>query len=313
MRIAVYLPLVLPLLLVPFTRATADRMPPRAAAWLLTVAALALAVCSALVTGLVVLAGVAQLPPVARLGHWSVHAVRHALDPGASLIAVGGAAVILAAVVAVGRVLVRHVRAMEGGRSALRGLAHDCELVVLPEERPVAYALPGRPAHVVVSTGMLSALDAGERRALLAHERAHLSGRHHLITTATRVAAMVNPLLRPLHRATAYAVERWADEAAARQVGDRRVTARAIAKAALASRDAPAGDAALLAATTGPVPRRIMALLSPRVREGPPVRSPAAVAAVAAVATLVASAAATLEATTDLHALLEVAQVAMAR
>ena len=310
MRIAVYLPLVLPLLLVPFTRATADRMPPRAAAWLLTIAALALAACSALVTGLVVLAGVAQLPSVARLGHWSVHTVRHALDPGASLIAVAGAAVILVAVVAVGRVLVRHVRALAGGRVALRGLARDCELVVLPEERPVAYALPGRPAHVVVSTGMLSALDAAERRALLAHERAHLSGRHHLITTATRVAAMINPLLRPLHRAAASAVERWADEAAARQVGDRRVTARAIAKAALASRDAPAGDAPLLAATTGPVPRRIMALLSPRVREGPPVRS---LAALAAVATLVVSAAATLEATTDLHALLELAQVAMAR
>lgn len=310
MRIAVYLPLVLPLLLMPFARVTADRMPPRAAAWLLTVAALALAGCSAVVTGLVVLAGAAQLPPVARLGHWSIGTVRHALDPGASIIALAGAVVIVAAVVAVGRVLVRHMRALTGGRMALHGLARDCELVVLPEERPVAYALPGRQAHVVVSTGMLAALDVAERRALLAHERAHLAGRHHLLTTATRVAAMVNPLLRPLHGAAAYAVERWADEEAARHVGDRGITARAIAKAALASRHVPAGEEPLLAATAGPVPRRIMALLSPAARGGPPVRG---LAAVAAVGTLVVSAAATLEATTDLHTLLELAQVAMAR
>lgn len=307
MRIAVYLPLILPLLMVPFARAMADRLPPRAAVWLLTAAAVVLAVCSSAAVGLVVLAGLAQVPLVARLGHWSIRAVRHALDPGAVFLAVLGAVVIVAAVVAVGRVVVRHVRALTRNRLALRGVAGDCELVVLPDEVPVAYALPGRPAHVIVSTGMLSALEPREQRALLAHERAHLSGRHHLITTTTRIAAMVNPLLRPLHTAAAYAVERRADEFAAHEIGDRNTTARAIAKAALAANHAPSAPAPLLGATTGPVPRRIMALMRPAPDGVPHVRG---FVALAALSTLAISAAATLEATTDLHALLEIAQAA---
>jgi Zn-dependent protease with chaperone function len=307
MRIAVYLPLILPLFMVPFARVMAERLPPRAAVWLLTVVAVVLAGFSSAAVGLVVLAGAAQVPLVARLGHWSIGGVRHALDPGASFIAVLGVVVIVAAVVAVGRVVVRYVEALARNRTALRGAARDCELVVLPDAVPVAYALPGRPAHVIVSTGMLSALGPREQRALLAHERAHLAGRHHLITTAARIAAMVNPLLRPLHTAVEYAVERQADEAAAREIGDRSATARAIAKAALAARHAPAAPAPLLGVTTGPVPRRIMALMSPASGGAGRVRG---LAALAAVGTLVISAAATLEATTDLHALLEIAQAA---
>jgi hypothetical protein len=51
-------------------------------------------------------------------------------------------------------------------------------------------------------------------RALLAYERAYLRGRHHWFTAAAEPAAAANPLLRPLARAVAFTIERWADEEA---------------------------------------------------------------------------------------------------
>lgn len=70
----------------------------------------------------------------------------------------------------------------------------------------------------------------------------------------------------------AYTAERWADEEAARTVGDRRVVATAIGKAALVSRGTPVATLAGLAAP-GPVPRRVAALLgpAPATRAWPPV------------------------------------------
>ena len=72
---------------------------------------------------------------------------------------------------------------------------------------------------------------------LLAHERAHAQSHHYLFTALTYLAAAANPLLRPVAAAVTYTVERWADETAARDCGDRRLAARAIGKAALASAD----------------------------------------------------------------------------
>jgi hypothetical protein len=150
---------------------------------------------------------------------------------------------------------------------------------------------------------------------LLAHERAHASGLHYLFTTAARLAAAANPLLRPVAAAVGYTVERWADERAAAVTGDRELAARAIAHAALAAAAAPprrpATAAALLAAVTiparmrwaGPVPRRVAALL------GPPPRPQLLL--VAAVVLLVAvSGVSALEAARDLHALLAAGRAA---
>jgi hypothetical protein len=86
-----------------------------------------------------------------------------------------------------------------------------------------------------VTAGMREALDHAGRAALLAPERAHLAGFHHLYTSAARLAAAANPLLRPAARAVEYTVERWADEEAAAAVGDRRLVAHAIGRAALAA------------------------------------------------------------------------------
>jgi len=80
-------------------------------------------------------------------------------------------------------------------------------------------------------------------------------------------------------------VERWADEEAARVVGDRRITARAVGKAALISSGPPAPTLAAFAAP-GPVPRRVAALLgpAPETRTWPPTFTAAGAAAWSAVA-----------------------------
>jgi Zn-dependent protease with chaperone function len=129
-----------------------------------------------------------------------------------------------------------------------------------------------RGGRVVVTTALLERLRPAERRALFAHERAHLAARHDRFLLAVQLAARANPFLRPLRSAVAYTAERWADEEAARAIGSRRTVARAIGRAALVSRGTPAPTLAGLAAP-GPVPRRVAALLGPppAVRNWPPV------------------------------------------
>ncbi|AJT69993.1 hypothetical protein T261_8400 [Streptomyces lydicus] len=138
------------------------------------------------------------------------------------------------------------------------------ELTVHPDDRPYAYALPGpfdRRGRIVVSSAMLRALNAEEREVLFSHERAHLAGRHHLFLSCAHLAATLHPMLRGLREPLAYALERWADEAAAEAVGDRQLAARAIGRAALAA-VTPVGHPRLVpGATCGSVPRRVAALM----------------------------------------------------
>ena len=128
---------------------------------------------------------------------------------------------------------------------ARRGPTPDGDLLVIEAEAPTAFAVPGRHPHVVVSTGMLDLLDVDERRAMLAHERSHLRHGHHRFVVAAEIAAAMVPPLRPAARGVRFATERWADQDAAREVGDPTVVARAIARAALASRGATAPALAL--------------------------------------------------------------------
>ena len=115
-------------------------------------------------------------------------------------------------------------------------------LHVLDTATPIAFAAPGNPGCVVVSRGMLEALDPEERRVLIAHERAHLAGRHHRFLVAADLAVATMPLLAPLARQVRLATERNADEMAAVAVGgDRGLVARAISRAALAGDRVEAG------------------------------------------------------------------------
>ncbi|MGW7573161.1 M56 family metallopeptidase [Streptomyces sp. NPDC054765] len=319
MIFAVWIPLLMPLLAVPAARRLAESLPPRAAAWLLTGCAVALAACTTAALGLLLTAGALQLPPVAALGHLSAPLLGD--DPVVSVPAAAAAAGLLAAcALAVTHRAHRHHTELRTARLATDTHPATGDLCVLPDSAPDAYALPGRPGRVVVTAGMLRALSPDEREALFAHERAHLAGRHHLFLLTAALAAVCHPLLRSLRAPLAYALERWADESAASRVGDRRVTARAIGRAALAAR--PAAPAAhrprtVLAATTGPVPRRVAALLTPeRASDHAPVRAGVhgrRLIAAALLACVTFSAAAALDAAADLHQTVEVAQGEAAR
>jgi len=64
---------------------------------------------------------------------------------------------------------------------------------VVDHPRPAAYLLPGRGGAVVVTSGTLRELPAGQVAAVLAHERAHAHGRHHLLLDGVRLLAAAFP------------------------------------------------------------------------------------------------------------------------
>ncbi|MEU3984254.1 M56 family metallopeptidase [Streptomyces sp. NPDC026672] len=260
MGVFVFLPLVLPLSAWPVARLAEVHLHPRTATRLLTAVAVVMAVCSTLCLGLLMVVGTAQLPGNPLPDGWSDPEVRAAVphDEVAGRAAIPALALVAAACA---RTLARHRRVTNGAHRALTGLPGST-VAVLPDTAPYAYALPGTPGRVVVTTGLLAGLEPAERRALFAHERAHLAARHHRHLLAVHLAARANPFLRPLRTAVLYTAERWADEEAARAVGDRRTVARAIGRAALLSAATPVPTLAALAAA-GPVPRRVAALLRP--------------------------------------------------
>lgn len=188
-------------------------------------------------------------------------------------------------------------------RRALRRICNghpaDTELVVAASPVPQAFAIPamsGSRGRILVTAAMLVALDPAERHVLLAHERAHLTHRHALMRTAVTLAAAANPALGSVGTTVAFLVERWADEQAATALGDRTVTARALAHAALIAHRAYAAHA--LNFTDHAVTRRVTAL-----QIAPPPRLWPLAAAVLALGLLPVFGAA--DATGDLLALLE--------
>lgn len=306
MGVFVFLPLVLPLTALPIARLAERHLHPRRAARLLTTVAGILACCSTLCLGLLVVVGTAQLPGNPLPDGWSDPEVREAV-PHDQLFGKASILALLAVAASCANVVGRHRR--------FRGLAHrtlDCsparsEVAVLRDPSPYAYALPGTPGRIVVSTAMLACLDPAEREALFAHERAHLAGRHHRLLLAVRLAGCANPLLRPLMSAVTYSTERWADEEAAEATGDRRMTARAVGKAALVSQRASVPPLPAFAA--GPVPRRVAALLGPVPpdRGWPPALTPAGAAAYVAATGTALSALSALNAAIALFLVLKAA------
>ncbi|MQY35976.1 hypothetical protein SRB17_39720 [Streptomyces sp. RB17] len=259
MLISVYVPFAVTAVLTLLAPRLARGLSPRPAAWALACAALVTAVGWTGSLALLAFTGIAQIPQVAAEGHWSVTALR-AEDPVYLAVAAVSALALAASVASLGVAALRQVRQVVRTRRECAALPGDTELAVLDAAAPLAFALPGVTGRIVVSSGMLRCLGDDEREALLAHERAHLRGRHHLFLGLWRLTAALNPLLRPLARTGAFVLERWADEEAAARIGDRTVVARAVGRAALASAGAfrPA-----LAATGGEVPQRVRALLAP--------------------------------------------------
>jgi len=130
---------------------------------------------------------------------------------------------------------VRTARRFRALRAEARAVSHGLPLTIVRSEEPVALTTPGRSGRIIVSTAMLRLLSPGEQRAMLAHERAHLECRHDRFLLIAELAVVAVPPLAHLQRQLRRSLERWADERAATETGDRSALARAISIAAIAS------------------------------------------------------------------------------
>ncbi|ONH60166.1 peptidase M48 [Frankia sp. CcI49] len=237
-------------------------LPPAAATVLLTT--FAVTVSLATETGLSYSAYLSTVAvfPAAHPSDWSIPVLR-AMLPVPSIVGLAVGALALVLLGRAGVHLIRVVMAARRTTAAVRAFPAVGELAVVDDDDAHAYAVPGRHRRVVVSTGMLRLLTGPQRRALLAHEQAHLRHHHHRYAQLTRLAAAASPPTAMVTRAVDHAIERWADAAAVRAVGDPSTVAQALGLAALAR---PAVPPHLLGAAHDHVVDRVQDLLEPPAR-----------------------------------------------
>jgi len=96
-------------------------------------------------------------------------------------------------------------------------------LARIPSDDVVACSLPGREPTIIIPTRLESELTPAQLQAVIAHEFAHLEGRHHLLKRIAAVNAACLPrrlrVGREFLRAVTLLLELAADDAAARQAG----------------------------------------------------------------------------------------------
>jgi Zn-dependent protease with chaperone function len=140
--------------------------------------------------------------------------------PVAGAVVIGGT--VLPVLVTVISAVVRTARRRSRHLASLSVVARPGadRTVVLDHPVAAAYCLPA--GTVVVTRGALQRLTEPELQAVLAHERAHLRQRHHLLLTGAAACARALPFVPQLRSAGAELprlVELAADEAAARRCG----------------------------------------------------------------------------------------------
>jgi Zn-dependent protease with chaperone function len=193
--------------------------------------------------------------------------------PGGATVA--GLGLTLAGAVAARTVLTAMTHLRAAGQQALLH-AETARIVGRPEpslgavlvehSEPVAYCVAGRHPTVILSTGALQALEPAQVSAVLAHERAHLAGRHHRLLALARIGRLVLPflpLMRDADAQVARLVEMHADDAAVR-ASDPRSLATALVVLATGTSPTPA-----LAASATDSVQRIHRLLRPAEPLGP--------------------------------------------
>jgi Zn-dependent protease with chaperone function len=271
-NVNVYLPPLAALALGVAGPALGRRLPPAVATVLLTAAALVTALTSlaslVLLTGVVVL----RVPRFAAVGRLSDAVLVHSpVSPLAG--AVAGAALLALLPFAVRAGIRLWHESARTYRLAKAFSAHPASIAVIHDPRAQAFAVPGIPSlpghaaiptRIVATDALLRTLDQDQRRAMFAHEQAHLRRRHHLYLLLTNLAAVANPLLWRLPDAVTEATERWADEEAATAIGDREILARALGRAALSN--LPRTVPAMAQAHVGKRVRALMAPPPPRRR-----------------------------------------------
>jgi Zn-dependent protease with chaperone function len=189
----------------------------------------------------------------------------------------GGRAIALAGLLLATSVVLRTAGCVAG---ELRSCRHDrrdhAELVaatgrpgdepgvaIVDHLAPAIYCLPAGRHQVVISAGALAALTPGQLRAVLAHERAHLRHRHHLILALAAALARAFPQVPLLSQARpqlAVLAEMAADDAAARR---HRRDDLATALVVLA-RAGPGAQSATLAASGPEAIARLQRMLDPQ-------------------------------------------------
>lgn len=173
------------------------------------------------------------------------------------------AAVVTALACSFVRCTVRSARARRRQRRALALLAHrDPRLGALVLDHPtaLAYCVPGRPHEIVITTGALAVMSEEQLSGVLAHEQAHLRGRHSAVLTAaeaTHLAFPWVPAFREAHSEIGRLLEMRADDVAARRT-ERTTLAAALVQVA----QGRAPQAALGAGGDAAV-ARVRRLLSP--------------------------------------------------
>lgn len=137
-------------------------------------------------------------------------------------------------------------------------------LLIVEHPLPVAFCLPGRARTIVVTSAAVASLSHDQLTAVLAHERAHLRGRHHLVLAWSRAVAQglrFLPALRWVISEQARLLEMAADDRAASSS-----SRQALATALLRLVDVPFG-VRTLGAVQHAVSARVERLVSVRRRQ----------------------------------------------
>jgi Zn-dependent protease with chaperone function len=233
----------------------------RRAGWVDRAPRLGIVAWQALTTSItlaVALAGVTMVIPAPRLGNSLSEIVMACLMYlQGQFTTVGGAATVITGTALTLAVTARAAfsagATLVTARAQRRLQANMITLVARRDERldalivdhrdAAVFCLPGRKGHIVLTSATLAALDEAELQAVLAHERAHLQGRHHLVLAGGQALARAFgfvPAFRHADEEITRLVEMVADDVAAR-----RHCRRTIASAVVAMAGSTAPQAAL--------------------------------------------------------------------
>ncbi|GHE39162.1 M56 family metallopeptidase [Streptomyces lavendulocolor] len=188
--------------------------------------------------------------------------------PGGALVAATGTVLALAVAGRVGWCLAaalwraRRERRRHAEVLAMVGRARpDLGVTVLEDDRPAVYCLPGTGHRIVLTSAALAALEPRALDAVIAHERAHIRQRHHLVLAFAEALERAFPRVG-LFRAAAEETRRLVEMAADDEATDR--TDSLTLAGALVELAGAGVPAASLAASGGQVAGRVRRLLGPR-------------------------------------------------
>lgn len=152
---------------------------------------------------------------------------------------------------------------------------NDGRVSLLASDSAFAYCIPGNGGRIVISTAAAAELEPEELRAVVAHEHAHLRGRHHVTILLVHVLARALPIrpLRVVQTQVATLLEMSADDRAT-SVASRAALLSALLRLASAGHASPG-----LAADGGSTVARALRLADPPRVSPYPVRAALACAA----------------------------------